>query len=151
MYLGIYPKNWRNYLEETFPWSILCILKTYMLIAELFTIIKIWKQLKCLSMDKTQLLLLFIHSVWLFETPWTEAHRLHCPSLSPEVCSNSCPLSHDAIQPSHPLLTPSPPALSLSQHDGLIQWVGSSHLVAKVLELQLQHQFPQWIFWVEFV
>ena len=64
-----------------------------MLIAELFTIIKIWKQLKCLSMDKTQLLLLFIHSVWLFETPWTEAHRLHCHSLSPQVCSNSCPLS----------------------------------------------------------
>ena len=46
----------------------------------------------------------------------------------------------DAIQPSHPLLSPSPPALNLSQHQGLFQWVGSSHLVAKVLELQLQHQ-----------
>ena len=39
----------------------------------------------------------------------------------------------DAIQPSHPLLSPSPPAVNLSQHQGLIQWVSSSHLVAKVL------------------
>ena len=43
----------------------------------------------------------------------------------------------DAVQPSHPLSSPSPPALNLSQHQGLFQWVGSSHQVAKVLELQL--------------
>ena len=52
----------------------------------------------------------------------------------------------DAIQPSHPLLSPSPPAFSLSQHQGLFQWVSSSHQVAKVLEFQLQHQSFQWIF-----
>ena len=46
----------------------------------------------------------------------------------------------DAIQPSHPLLSPSPPAFSLSQHQGLFQWVGSLHQMAKVLELQLHHQ-----------
>ena len=40
----------------------------------------------------------------------------------------------DAIQPSHPLSSPSPPALNLSQHQGLFQWVSSSHQVAKVLE-----------------
>ena len=51
----------------------------------------------------------------------------------------------DAIQPSHPLSSPSPPALILSQHEGLFQWVSSSHQVAKVLELQLQHQSFQWI------
>ena len=45
-----------------------------------------------------------------------------------------------AIQPSHPLSCPSSPAFNLSQHQGLFQWVGSSHQVAKVLELQLQHQ-----------
>ena len=45
----------------------------------------------------------------------------------------------DAIQPSHLLLSPSP-AFSLSQHQGFFQWVSSSHQVAKVLELQLQHQ-----------
>ena len=49
----------------------------------------------------------------------------------------------DAIQPSHPLLPPSPPVLSLSQHQGLFQSVSSSHQVAKVLELQLQHQLGE--------
>ena len=46
----------------------------------------------------------------------------------------------DAIQPSHPLSFPSPPAFNLSQHQGLFQCVSSSHQVAKVLEFQLQHQ-----------
>ena len=46
----------------------------------------------------------------------------------------------DAIQPSHPLSSPSPPAFNLSQHQGLFQRVSSSHQVAKVLEFQLQHQ-----------
>ena len=46
----------------------------------------------------------------------------------------------DAIQPSHHLSSPSPPALNLSQHQGLFKWVSSSHEVAKVLEFQLQHQ-----------
>ena len=50
----------------------------------------------------------------------------------------------DAIQPSHPLSSPSPPALNLSQHQGLFQWVSSSHQMAKVLEFQLQHQSFQW-------
>ena len=43
----------------------------------------------------------------------------------------------DAIQPSHPLLSPSPPAPNPSQHQGLFQWVNSSHEAAKVLEFQL--------------
>jgi len=45
----------------------------------------------------------------------------------------------DAIQPSHPLSSPFPPAPNPSQHQSLIQWVNSSHEVAKVLEFQLQH------------
>ena len=49
----------------------------------------------------------------------------------------------DAIQPSHPLSSPSP-ALSLPQHQGLLKWVSSSHQGAKVLEFQLQHQSFQW-------
>ena len=56
----------------------------------------------------------------------------------------------DAIKPSHPLSSPSsPPALNLSQHQGLFQWVSSSHQVAKVLELQ--HQSFQWIFRIDFI
>ena len=65
---------------------------------------------------------------WFLELAQTHVHRVG-----------------DAIQPSHPLPSPSPPALSLSQHPDLFQWVSSSHLVAKVLEFQLQHQSFQWI------
>ena len=50
----------------------------------------------------------------------------------------------EANQPSHPLSTTSPPALNLSQHWGLFQWVSSSHQVARVLQFQLQHQSFQW-------
>ena len=49
----------------------------------------------------------------------------------------------DAIQPSHPLLSPFPPSPNPSQHQSLFQWVNSSHEVAKVLEFQLQHHFFQ--------
>ena len=51
---------------------------------------------------------------------------------------------NDAIQPSHPLSSPSSPALNLSQHQGFFQWVSSLHQVAKVLEFQLQYQSFQW-------
>ena len=57
----------------------------------------------------------------------------------------------DAIPPSHLLSSPSPPAFSLSQHQGLFHWVSSSRQVAKVLELQLQHQSFQWIFRTDFL
>ena len=83
-----------------------------------------------------------------------------CPTLyDPMNCSTpGLPVHHqlaeftqthvhqvgDAIQPSHPLSSPSPPAPNPSQHQGLCQWVNSSHEVAKVLEFQLQHQSFQW-------
>ena len=57
----------------------------------------------------------------------------------------------DAIQRSHPLLSPSPLTFNLSQHQGLFQWVGSSHQVAKLFEFQLQHQSFQWIFRTDFL
>ena len=50
----------------------------------------------------------------------------------------------DAIQLSHPLSSPSPPVLNLSQHQDLFTWVSFLHQVAKVLEFQLQHQSFQW-------
>ena len=78
-----------------------------------------------------------------------------CPTLcDPMDCSTpGLPVHHqlpeftqthvhwvsDAIQPSRSLLSPSPPAFNLSQHQGLFNWVSSSHQVAKVLEFQLQH------------
>ena len=94
---------------------------------------------------------------------WGLCHKFHCYSdiqfnslaqLCPTLCNPiDCgmpvfPVLHqllelaqtyvhpvgDVIQPSHPLLFPSPPAFSLSQHQGLFQWLSSSHQVAKVLE-----------------
>ena len=73
---------------------------------------------------------------------------LHC---LPEFAQTHIHWISDAIQPSHSLSPPSSPALSLSQHEGVFQWVGSSHQVSKVLELQLQHQPFQWIFMVDFL
>ena len=101
-------------------------------------------------------------SIWMF---------CHCCSLSPvwlcdhmDCSTPGSPVLHyllgfvqthvhwvsDSIQPSHPLSAPSPPAFNLSQHQDLFQWVSSPHQVAKVLELQLQHQSFQWIFRADF-
>jgi len=56
----------------------------------------------------------------------------------------------NTIQSSHPLFPPSPPALSLLQHQGLFQWVSYSHLMSRILEFQLQHQSFQRVFRVDF-
>ena len=69
----------------------------------------------------------------------------------PELAQTHVHWVGDAIQPSHSLSPPSPPALNLSQHQGLFQWVSSLHQVAKVLEFQLQHQSFQWIFRDDFL
>ena len=63
---------------------------------------------------------------------WTKLTQIHAHWVS------------DTIQPSHPLSSPSPPALNISQHQGLFKWVSSSHQVAKVSAFQLQHQSFQW-------
>ena len=68
------------------------------------------------------------HQLWEFTQ--THVHRVH-----------------DAIQPSHPLSPPFPPAPNPSQHQGPFKWTSSSHEVAKVLEFQLQHQSFQWTPW----
>ena len=78
-------------------------------------------------------------------TPGLPVHKV------PEFTQTPVHWVHDAIQPSHPLSSPSPPAFNLSQHQGLFQWVSSLHQVAKVLEFQLQHQSFQWIFRTDFL
>ena len=99
---------------------------------------------------------------WMLLSPQFSSVAQSCPTLcDPMDCSTSgFPVHHqlpeltqthvhwvgDAIQPSHLLSSPSPPAFNLSQHQGLFQWVSLSHQVAKVLEFQLQHQSLQWIF-----
>ena len=77
--------------------------------------------------------------------------RPPCPSPTAWVHLNSCPLSqwcHPTVSSS---VSPSPLPFRLSQHQGLLQWVGSLHQVTKVLEFQLQHQFIQWIFRTDFL
>ena len=69
----------------------------------------------------------------------------------PELPQTHVNWVRDAIQPSHPLSPPSPPAFNLSNHRDLFQWVSSSHQVAKLLEIQLQHQSFQWIFRTNFL
>ena len=75
--------------------------------------------------------------------------QLLYPSLSPRVCSGSCPLSWWCYLTISSSASLSPFAFSLTQHQGLFQRVSCSHQVAKVLKLQLQHQSFQWIFRVD--
>ena len=70
--------------------------------------------------------------------------RPPCPSQLLEFIQTHVHRVYVAIQPSHPLSSPSLPAPNPSQHQGLFQWVNSSHEVAKVLEFQLQHLSFQW-------
>ena len=82
-----------------------------------------------------------IHSV-MSDSLWPhelQHARPPCPSPTPGVHSDSRPLSRWCHPVSHPLSSPSPPAPNPSQHQGLFQWVNSSHEVAKVLEFQLRH------------
>ena len=67
--------------------------------------------------------------VQLFATPWTAAHQAPLSSTFSELAQIHVHWVSDTIQPSHPLSPPSPPALNLSQHQGLFQWVGSSYQV----------------------
>ena len=89
--------------------------------------------------------------VWLFETPWLQQARPPCPSPTPRVYLNSCPLSrwcHPAISSS---VIPFSSCLQFSPASGLFKWVSSSYEVAKVLEFQLQHQSFQWTFKTDFL
>ena len=77
-------------------------------------------------------------------TPWITAHKASLSITNSR--SSPKPMSTELVMPSSLLILsfPSPPALNPSQHQGLFQWVSSSHQVAKVLEFQLQHQSFQW-------
>ena len=124
-----------------------CIVRKSCILPSIITHLKQSEIIIC-SLDSVQ----FSHSVM---SDSLQPHELQharppCPSPSPGVHSDSHPSSQwchpasDAIQPSHPLSSPSPPAPNPSQHQGLFQWVSSSHQVAKVLGFQLQHQSFQW-------
>ena len=77
--------------------------------------------------------------------------RLPCPSSTRRACSTHVHQVSDAIQPSHPLSSPSLSAFNLSQRQGFFQWVSTLHQVGKDLEFQLQHLSFQWIFRTDFL
>ena len=107
-----------------------------------------------------------IYTQWGFIVLQFSSVAQSCPTLSnsmnrtlsglpvhhqlPEFTQTHVHQVSDPIQPSYSLSSPSP-AFNLSQHQGLFQWVSSSHQVAKVLEFQLQQQSFQWIFRTDFL
>ena len=129
----------------------------YIFLIQIFWIAK-EKTLKwVLSVDETKYVLIFCFQESRLEF---SSGAQSCPTLcDPMDCSTlGLPIHHqlpestqthvhwvsDAIQPSHPLSSPSRPTFNLSQHQGLFKSVSPSHQVAKVLEFQLQHQSFQW-------
>ena len=82
--------------------------------------------------------------VWLFLTPWTAARQASLSFTKPQLAQTHVPWVGDAIQPSHPLSSPSPPAFNHSQNQGLSQWVSSLHQVAKGLEWFLPMNIQNW-------
>ena len=114
--------------------------------ADLGSLLTLWSQqsLKCSLATQFSSVQLLSH-VWLFVTSMNHSMPgLPVHHQLPEFTQTHVHWVNNAIQPSHPLLSPSPPAANPSQHQDLFQWVNSLHPVAKVLEFQLQHQSFQW-------
>ena len=133
----------------------------------------LWKEPRTLS-QKTKILTIWpvLEEVWWSCSRAQQAissvqfsHSVMSNSLRSHCCMPGLPVHHqlpelaqthvyqvsDAIEPSHPLSSPSPPVLNLSQHQGLFKWVCASYQMAKVLEFQLQYQSFQWIFRTDFL
>ena len=119
-------------------------------ICQLFILMRVWKVTHIFKMTNWERA--YISSVQfscsvVSDSLWhheSQHPRPPCPSPTPRVHLNPRPLSqwwHPTISSS---VSTSPPAVNLTQHQGLFKWVSSSHQVAKVLEFQLQHQSFQW-------
>ena len=90
-----------------------------------------------------------LNHVWLSVTPWIAAHQA---SLSFTISLSLLKLaSIESVMPSNHLILCHPLLLNFSQHQGLFQWIGFLYQVARVLEVQVQHQSFQWIFRVDFL
>ena len=127
---------------------------TPMFTAAPFTKARTWKQHSCPLTDEEIKKLCYMYTME-YSVQFSSVTQ-SCPTLCDPMNHSTpgLPVQHqlseftqthvhrvgDAIQPSHPLLSPSPPAPNPSQHQGLFQLVNSSHKVAKLLEFQLQHQ-----------
>ena len=128
-------------------------------LATVYGVTKSWTRLIWLSIHITsnhkeaanRRLVQSLNRVWLCDsmdgsTPGFSVHH-----QLPELAQIHVHRVSDAIQPPHPLSSISLPAFNLSQCQGLFQWISSLHQVAKVLELQPQHQSFQWILRTDFL
>ena len=137
--LGIHTEETRSERDTCTP----------MFIATLFIIARTWKQPRCPSADEWIRKLWYIYIMEYsvqFSSVQLLSHVRLCNPMNrstpglpvhhklPEFTQTHAHQVSGAIQPSHPLSSPSPPAPNPSQHQGLFQWVNSSHEVAKVLE-----------------
>ena len=105
---------------------------------ELFILVSPWSRHLMLCFSSVQSL----SHVWLFVTPWIAACQASLSITNSWSLPTHVHRVGDTIQPSNPLSSPSPPTFNLIQHQGLFQWVSSSHQMAKVLEFQLQNIGP---------
>ena len=163
---------WYSHLFQNFPQFIVIHTKALACIVNEAEV-DVFLEFSCLFYDPTDvdnLILVplpFLNPTWTSGSSQFTSVTQSCPTLWDFMdCSTpGFPVHHqlleiaqthvcwvgDAIQPSHPLSSPSPPAFNLSQHQGLFKWVSSWHQVAKVLEFQLQHQSFQWVFRTDFL
>ena len=118
-----------------------------------------WRYLH-IMLHYLHIMLHYLHIMFLFshadsETPACQdsgsTPGLSVPHHLPEFAQIQVHWVSDAIQPSHPLSSPSPPAFNLSWHHSLFQWVVCLRHVAKALDLQLQHKSFEWIFRIDFL
>ena len=112
----------------------------------IYTYIYIHMQMKVQEIHCMYLLMHHCYCCSVTKSCLTLCDPMNCSTRSfpvlhhlPECAQTHAHWVNDAVQPSHLLSSPSPPALNLCQHQGLFQWVSSLHQVAKVLRLQFQH------------
>ena len=92
-----------------------------------------------IQMCRANVVLFSYYALFNSATPWTSACQVSLHYLT-EFAQIHIHQVNNVIQPSHPLSLPSPIIFDIFQYQGFFQWVGTSHQVAKVLELLLQHQ-----------
>ena len=170
---GAYYKGYVQLAQKYFNCSINWILTCQISIVVNTDLWKAWPQSGLITgnLGKPPLCILFVFKILSLHcyqrayyckniSHWVSSVSQSCPTLCDPMNRSrpGLPVHHklleftqtrvhwvgDAIQASHPLLSPFPPALNLPQHQSLFKWVRSLHQVAKILEFQHQHQSLQW-------
>ena len=148
VYLGLLPIFWLSCFSLSWYWDTWAVCKLWIWVPCQLFHLQIFSPILWVVLLLFMVSLLFksfwvwfssvqsLRRVWLFATPWiTACHPSTVHHQLPELTQTHVHRVGDSTQPSQPLSSPSPPAPSLSQHQGLFQWVNSSHEVTKVFLL----------------